>query len=241
MRTNRSKRQRVTRADSRHNQDPAMLDVMRDVMLDGGLPMGDKANIHSQERPMAQPSAEPRDADLPTGMTVEAFYDWCAGREGRYELLDGEVIAQAAETVRHALAKKNVDRALDAAIAAAGRDCRVFPDGVSVRIDDASNVEPDATVVCGTEVDLDAIAVPEPIIVVEVLSPGSRGTDKNRKLVAYFRVPSIQHYLIIDPERKTVIHHRRSGAQITTQIIGEGDLKLDPPGISVAVARFWVE
>ena len=133
-----------------------------------------------------------------------------------------------------------MDRALETALEKAGVPCRVFPDGVSVRIDDRSNVEPDVTVVCGREVDLDAIAVPEPVIVVEVLSPGSIGTDKNRKLIAYFRVPSIQHYLIVDPIGRKVIHHRRADDEIATRIIGEGEVALEPPGVSVAVEGFWV-
>ena len=49
-------------------------------------------------------------------------------------------------------------------------------------------------------------------MVVEVLSTGTRGDDLIRKLVAYFRLPSVHHYLGFWADRPRVIHHRRREA-----------------------------
>jgi hypothetical protein len=43
--------------------------------------------------------------------------------------------------------------------------------------------------------------------VVEVLSPSTRYIEASAKLAGYFRLPSVQHYLIVDPDRPTVMHH----------------------------------
>jgi Uma2 family endonuclease len=42
----------------------------------------------------------------------------------------------------------------------------------------------------------DAVAAPNPVIIVEVLSPGTTSTDTGGKLADYFCVPSVAHYLI---------------------------------------------
>ncbi|MEW5964381.1 MAG: Uma2 family endonuclease [Pseudomonadota bacterium] len=81
--------------------------------------------------------------------------------------------------------------------------------------------------------------VPAPVIVVEVVSPSSGGRDSGIKLAGYFRVPSVAHYLIVDPEHETVIHHRRDDERgIATCILGRNDtIDLTPPGIRLPVAR----
>ena len=86
----------------------------------------------------------------------------------------------------------------------------------------------------------DDIAAPNPVVVVEVLSPGTAATDTGDKLAGYFRVPSIAHYLIVHPIRRTVIHHRRTGDDIATAIVAARQISLDPPGIVVTVEEFYL-
>jgi len=62
--------------------------------------------------------------------------------------------------------------ALDRAIRAAALPCEALPGGITVDVDDDTNYEPDAIVNCGPELPEDAIAAKNPVIVVEVLSPG---------------------------------------------------------------------
>jgi Uma2 family endonuclease len=83
--------------------------------------------------------------------------------------------------------------------------------------------------------------VPNPIVVVEVLSPSNAMKNLRDKLVGYFMVPSIRHHLIVDPDNGLVIHHARgSGDAIATRILNDGSsLNLDPPGLEMAVAEFF--
>jgi Uma2 family endonuclease len=54
------------------------------------------------------------------------------------------------------------------------------------------------------------------------------------KLQGYFALPSIHHYLIIDPDRPLLIHHKRGTADaIETRIAGGPSLRLDPPGLEI--------
>ena len=71
------------------------------------------------------------------------------------------------------------------------------------------------------------------MIVVEVLSPTTAHHDTSAKLIGYFKLPSVRHYLVIDPEVRTVTHYAREEMPV---ILTEGELRLDPPGLSLKVA-----
>ncbi|MCJ2014249.1 Uma2 family endonuclease [Methylobacterium sp. J-076] len=175
-------------------------------------------------------------------MTTEEFLAWAEGRPGRYELIDGRVIAMSPERVRHAEVKFAVCRALRDAIRGAGLPCRAMPDGMTVRIDDHTAFEPDALVYCGGRADPDAVEITNPVIVVEVVSPGTRSVDQGAKLRGYFRVPSIAHYLILYPDNRLVVHHARgTDDAVATRMISEGTLPLDPPGLTISVADLFAQ
>ena len=100
--------------------------------------------------------------------------------------------------------------------------------------------EPDALVVCPPPPDLQAMEVSNPVIVVEVLSPSAAADDPGLKLDSYFSRPSVEHYLILDADRRVMIWHKRGqpGA-IETRVLREGRLRLDPPGLEAEVAGFF--
>jgi Uma2 family endonuclease len=96
---------------------------------------------------------------------------------------------------------------------------------------------PDALVYCGQRRPDSALDVPDPVIVVEVLSAGTRHIDNAAKLTGYFALPSVFHYLIVDIEKRLIIHHARdSGDVLATRIVREGEISLDPPGIALDFA-----
>ena len=100
--------------------------------------------------------------------------------------------------------------------------------------------EPDALVYCGPRVSPDAIEIPNPVIVVEVISEGTVARDHGVKLAGYFSLPSVAHYLILDPDRRTLIHHRRGeGGVIETRVLTEGPLRLEPPGLELTVGELF--
>lgn len=174
--------------------------------------------------------------------TVPEYLDWLAhlAEPGRYELADGVPIAMAPERVAHIHAKSRVWRALSDAIAAQDMRCEAIGDGAIVQVDEVTAYEPDASVNCGDPLPGNTVILPNPVIVVEVPSPGTRSRDTGQKLADYFRVPSIRHYLIVDADEPLVIHHRRTeDGRIETAIIRAGALTLDPPGLTIPIERFY--
>ncbi len=175
-------------------------------------------------------------------MTADEFIAWAMDRpEGeRYELVKGEIVGMAPERLAHARTKGAVYAALRDAIGAAGLPCEALPDGVSVEIDETTIYEPDALVRCGPELAPDTIRITDPLILVEVLSPSTRAMDAGAKLADYFSLASVRHYLIVRTESGTVIHHEKAGnGAISTRILKEGELRLDPPGIAVPVESLF--
>jgi Uma2 family endonuclease len=172
----------------------------------------------------------------PAHMTSDEFVAWAMEQpEGhRYELVAGEVVTIAPEHSRHALANANVWRRLIEAVEHDGLRCDVYPDGMSVAVDAGTVYEPDVLVRCGPRVPDDTVRLEDPIIVVEVLSPSTRAKDSGAKLIDYFRLPSVHHYLIVRTEDRAIIHHARNAdGTILTRIVRAGTLHLDPPGLTV--------
>jgi Uma2 family endonuclease len=173
-------------------------------------------------------------------MSVDEFLAWAERQPGRWELVDGVPTAMSPERVIHGDTKYRLARALDVAIAMANAPCRFVLDSAAVRIDQRTLYQPDALVYCGEPVAGDALEIPNPVIVCEVLSPGNAMTDLRDKLQGYFRVASVMHYLIVDPDKRIVIHHARgTGDVVVTRIVSEGTLRLDPPGIEFAAGELF--
>lgn len=170
-----------------------------------------------------------------------AYRRWAEAQpRGRFEWVDGEVIAVAPERIDHVRVKGRVWRALDRAIEEAGLDCEALPDGITVEIGERTDYEPDAVVNCGDRIDGNEVAATRPVIIVEVLSPSTRSVDTGRKLADYFTLDSVRHYLMVRADTPQVVHHARdAGGTIITRILTDGELQLDPPGIFLNIADFY--
>jgi Uma2 family endonuclease len=152
-------------------------------------------------------------------MTVDEFLVWAEGREGRWELYNGVPYAMSPERTRHIKVKYAVQTALLQSIRRAGVQCHMLADGAGIRISQHVMHIPDALVYCGAELADDAIEV---------------------KLKGYFSLPSLHHYLIVDPDGPPVIHHRcQADGPILTSIVHDGTLSLAPPSIEVGIAEMF--
>jgi Uma2 family endonuclease len=173
--------------------------------------------------------------ELRRPMTVEEYLAWsdAQAERPRTELINGQIVAMSPERVAHNRIKSRVYMALAHALSVSGLEGEVLTDGMAVPIDNHTAYEPDALVYLGAPLPGHQLSAPAPVVVVEVLSPTTAHHDTSAKLIGYFKLPSVQHYLVIDPERRTVTHHTR-GEMIA--ILTEGALKLDPPGLALMVA-----
>ncbi len=157
-------------------------------------------------------------------MTRQEFLAWVARQpSGRFERIDGIVVAMAPDQVSHNLRKGAARDALRRALRAAGvTSCQVFGDGMTVQVTD-SDFEPDALLRCGSLLPAHSTHVADPMVLVEVLSPDSGTRDRVTKLRAYFRLSSVQHYLIVWPDEPRIARHSRTpDGGIATEVFGSG-------------------
>ncbi len=138
-----------------------------------------------------------------------------------------------------AIGKLEVVLAMRQAINKAGCPCHALTDGVTVPITDNLSYIPDALVYCGEKLDGKSLAVPNPVILVEVLSPSTAWNDVSTKLTDYFTLDSVLHYLILDPARSSIMHHYRDGHIIRARTVNTDTLVLDPPRITLDIKSIF--
>jgi Uma2 family endonuclease len=173
-------------------------------------------------------------------MNRQDYRAWAMAQEtGRFERVNGVVVAMAPERLGHNDRKMLTWLALRRAVQDAGLACHVYGDGVTVEVGD-SDYEPDVMMHCGATLPRDAIAVPDPLLIVEVLSPSTSAIDRGWKHGEYFRLPSLRHYLIVWADRQQIVHHRRTDdGSIDTKVVTAGPLVLEPPGITIGVEDIY--
>ena len=184
-----------------------------------------------------------------TQMTVGEFLAWSADQpdEARHELVRGMPVRLMAPTnLRHARIQRNASATLRRAIAAAGAPCEVFDagPGAAVGLEGEECRIPDVVVTCAAEVDEAARLVPEPVIVVEVASPSTRlpdiNHDVNDKVEFYSRIASIRHYLVVEQDHHRVVYHGRGpSGGLEPRIVRDGEIVMEPPGVSLALADLY--
>jgi Uma2 family endonuclease len=162
--------------------------------------------------------AKTRIAHTAPRLSREEFRAWAARQpRGRYERVDGRVVAMSPERIGHALVKGRVWRSLDRALLEAGAACVAIPDGATVEIDERTEYEPDVVVTCGETLDLEAVAAPRPVIVVEVTPPSTRAVTPARSS----RTTSAC------PPSSTTSSSVRAGARPSTTPAGTTGLRLE--------------
>jgi Uma2 family endonuclease len=160
--------------------------------------------------------------------TLDEFLAFDDGTDGRFELFDGQIVAMApASDVHGALVARLAVR-----IGAGLRPpCEVVIEGGIVppeRVD--SWYEADLAVTCAGLTGQQFVALPR--LIVEVLSPSTAATDRDRKLPDYRRIPSLQDILVVSSTEPRIEHFRREGDGWKIHDLRGGDsLRLEALGI----------
>jgi Uma2 family endonuclease len=134
-------------------------------------------------------------------MTLTEFLAWEEHQTGRHEFLGGETFAMAGGTARHNRVILNLASRI--ADHLEGTQCQVFAQNIKLQIADGV-LYPDIMVTCGKGEAGDEQVVTAPTLIVEVLSPGTRGYDQCDKFAFYRTLASLREYVLIDPTKRQV-------------------------------------
>jgi len=173
-------------------------------------------------------------------MTVEEYFALDeSSSEIRYEYIDGYVTMLAGGTLDHSLIGANIITTLRNALR--GTPCRVFTTDARIELSSKRYVYPDVSVSCD-ERDRGRIKnLTAPRLVIEVLSPNTERYDRGRKFAFYRDCPTIQEYVLIEPDYPSVeIYRRERGRLWVLHTFGEGDeIELVSVGIHFPISAIY--
>src|SRR6266478_3019921 len=163
-------------------------------------------------------------------MSLDEFLAWERDQPEKHEYAGGVITMMTGASLAHATITMNVAFALRQGLRGTG--CRPFANDAKV-IASNSVRYPDVVVTCQPVDGTDDI-VPEPIVVIEVISPSTEREDRGRKKFNYFATPSIRQYAIIEQDERLIDLYTRTGEGWTDEIVeGDAVLKLSSIGVEV--------
>ncbi len=172
-------------------------------------------------------------------MTVAEFLTWDDGTDTRHELIDGRPVAMAPVAPAHSVIVANLSHELKARL----RSPRYVGSEAGVERPDRDDTfyEADIVVSC-TPIGRGWAAIPDPVVVVEVLSPSTVEHDRGRKACDYSQIESVQAIVLVSSEQRHVVIWRRRGSKWEVEhLIGDAALELEPVGVTIPFAAIYVD
>ena len=101
--------------------------------------------------------------------------------------------------------------------------------------------EADVIVSC-TPIEPGRAAIPDPVLVVEVLSPSTIEHDRGRKTYDYSQIASVQEIVLVSSEQRHVVIWRRRGTKWEVEhLIGEAALRLEAVAVAIPFAAIYAD
>lgn len=120
------------------------------------------------------------------------------------EYVNGEIIPMAGASINHNLIKENIAIQIGLHVRTNGEGCRSMSSDQRVNVPtDSLYAYPDVVVICGPNQYHNEVrdTLTNPMLIVEVLSPGTAGYDRGDKFALYRHSPTFAEYLLIDSEK----------------------------------------
>lgn len=157
--------------------------------------------------------------------------------QNRYEIIGGQLIVSPSPSTRHQAILGELFSALKMHLASI-RAGRVFVSPLDVHLSSHDVVQPDLLVVLDDRRDIiqEHGIVGAPNLVVEIVSPSSRITDRVDKAALYAR-SGVQEYWIVDPIAETVTVYGLDGDRFSPS----AELSHDEDLYSVALTGFVLD
>jgi Uma2 family endonuclease len=173
-------------------------------------------------------------------MTLDEFLHWEDGTDTRYELVGGFPVAMAPPARAHGMLCARLAGIIDAAVRSR-RPCSAQTEAGIARPDrdDACYIA-DIAVSCRPYQRGEQL-VSDPVLVVEVLSPGTERYDRRTKVPAYCEIASLNEILLIDSEAAYAEILRREGDRWTVALLHgrEAILYLTSVELRVSMAELY--
>ena len=175
----------------------------------------------------------------PKPMSLDDFEDLLADQpeDERWELICGRVVRMmVGARWEHNLIVGNITSGMNARLRRAGSTCRALSE--TFRLKEAStpsSLMPDVLVFC-TRPAAGATFLEDATIIFEVLSPGTQRRDREDKWLAYQRLPSLAHYVLVARDAPHVERiDRENGSWSGFRVVEGLGAELALPALNVAL------
>jgi Uma2 family endonuclease len=158
-------------------------------------------------------------------MTADEFFDWDSGDDRRYQLIDGVPVAMAPPSEAHAVLLAGLARKIGEALDRRPPCTVRVPGAVRSAVRNDRVWEPDLAVTC-TPHNRGQKGTIDPLLVVEILSPGTERGDRFDKLIDYQLVQSIEEIVLLHQDRIAAEVYRRDGSTWTIELIAGANQSL---------------
>jgi Uma2 family endonuclease len=163
-------------------------------------------------------------------MSLDEFLAWEREQPERHEFDGFTIVAMTGASLPHVVMTMNIAFALREALRGTG--CRPFANDAKVLAGNSVRY-PDISVTCRPYQDSDDI-VPDPIVIIEVVSLTTERTDRGRKKFEYFAIPSLRHYATFEQDERLIDLYTRTEAGWVNEIVAEtGVLSLSSLGVEL--------
>jgi Uma2 family endonuclease len=171
----------------------------------------------------------------PQNPTLAEFLAWEEQQPDRHEFYRGETFGMVGGTARHNRVILNLASRIGDHLD--GTPCQVFAESMLVQLAEGV-LYPDVVVTCGKAVAGDEQTVLDPKLVIEVLSPSTKGYDKRDKFILYRTLASLREYVLIDPTKRQVevFTLAEAGAWLLTDQTQANDLTLTSIACKLSLA-----
>lgn len=173
-------------------------------------------------------------------MTLTEFLRWEDGTDTRYELLAGTPVAMAPPAIAHGILALRLGARIDAALRSRSPCFGQSEAGIARPDRDDTCYIADLAVSCApTERGQQLLR--DPLLIVEILSPGTALHDRQTKVADYRRIPSVEEILLVDSTSIFAEVLRREGDRWITEIVRgpQAMLSLSSIGLSAAMSDLY--
>lgn len=158
---------------------------------------------------------------LKTKLSIEDYLEGEKESKFRHEYIDGEVYQMAGASDKHHRISLNLTKLLDNHLD--DSECETFMTDMKFKVDKTTFYYPDVFVTCEGNPE-SAFYREKPILIIEVLSPSTRQTDKREKLRVYQQLSTVQEYVIVEQDKiKVEIHRRQTDGRWITYYYDKSD------------------
>jgi Uma2 family endonuclease len=173
-------------------------------------------------------------------MTLTEFLRWEDGTDTRYELLGGVPVAMAPPAVAHGRLALRLGGRIDEALRSRAPCFGQSEAGIARPDRNDTCYIADLAVTC-TPSEPGQQLLQEPLLIVEILSPGTALYDRQTKVSDYRRIPSVEEILLIDAASVFAEVLRREGDRWITEIVRgpQASLSLASIGLVVSMSDLY--